>query len=411
MVVASLVALGGVASQASAHSTSEPVAVALDAREDVAIKALKLWLKAYRKGELDLVDLDRFKGVPRNKKNYVSVKLGILPESRLKNLNHEKELGILCEKVAALGTAEAAEALLKVAAIGLGRKKWERELLPGLVRGIGSTALATMKSDAAMQVLRGSAAALSGAESRAALLALGGFAASEDLGLFEKGLQDRSQWIRLSAARALARAKLVSALEAIADRVVQEPTDLVVGACLEAAAATVSALKDPAGKDRELRRMTTSAHDVLGKHTWQVDLAALGYLKQVRSADSVPAMIGVLERAAAKDRKADKLDKTSGVVRQDAYELLRALSGATIPIDTPHLWKDWWDRVHDTFTVAEAKDASAASGETVTTFFGIPIRGSHVLFIVDLSGSMQFPSIEPASSTGGSAPSKMSVAR
>ncbi len=380
------------------------------------VKALKLWLKLYRGKKLDLVDLDRFRGKPQNPKFFPSVKFGLVPTSRLDRtgrrregrFNNEKELRLLCDEVAKLGDVEAAKVLLEVAAIGLDGKKHAPEELTGLVRGVGIAALGKMGTLPVHEFLRTTAETLKGAKSRAALRALGLKSDERDWPVFKKAFASKDVSMRIASAKGLRNAKNVNALEMLADHTGRETEPRAIVACLEA---LTTATEAAGNRDvqRDLRRATSTAITVLGKHGWQVDDAAIAYLERVRSADTVPAMINVLENFDASD---GKLSSVAGTVRMRAHELLKSLSGANFPMDDPQGWRSWWERVHDEFKPVEIKSSgSAAKGEGKTstgTFFGIPVRGSHVLFIVDYSGSMDWPSYEEK---GGRQFAKMEVAK
>lgn len=387
------------------------------------VRALEEWVRNYLRGKLDLVDLKRFRGVPRSAKDYVSIKYGLVPESRVEEkrgeefenrFNHEKELIFLCEEAAKLNSADAAEALLMVAAVGLDGKKRDAEELPGLVRGIGDRALANIRTTAAQQKIRAVAAEMKGAESRAALHAVGWFKDEADHPLLQQAMQHKDEWIRQSAAVAAGRTGHGTLLPLLADQAEREEVETVVAACIDAMTSIVRGLEPAKRDDRALRRATTSVIRCLGKFAWQVDQSAVSFLKLIRSKDSVPALIGVLERAQDDSRKKPKRNlQTSGVFLDDAHELLVKLSGANFPLDTPHQWREWWNTVHDDFELAEdTGEARLKPGDdrtTTGTFFGIPVRGNHVLFIVDLSGSMAFASFEQAAN--GQSAQKMEIAR
>ncbi|MCA8942509.1 MAG: HEAT repeat domain-containing protein [Planctomycetes bacterium] len=400
------------------NPTPTPVCVADRASEDVVVKAIEMWLKLYRTGKLDVPDEGALtKGKPRSKKTFVSIKLGILPESRLaaegpEALTHFRELQELCKRAAKLGTAEAVDALIEVAAVGADGKKVDVTLVPSVVSQVGDEALSEIRSDAARNRLAELAKSGSETERIAALRALGWGKREEDRPTFEAALGDESLEVRRAAAKGLSRAVLPNAIESLADRLQREENELALGDCIDALVATIDTLESGEQHQRVLRRAATSAIRLLGKHSWQVDLATIQLMERVRAADSVPALIDLLQRWVEAD-DSSKLGETSGLVRESAYELLVSLSGATFPKDRPDQWKEWWERVHDEFKVvdlAEVKAKQKAHRTSTGSFFGIPVRGSHVLFICDFSGSMEWPSADVDEESGKQI-SKMEVAR
>ena len=71
---------------------------------------------------------------------------GGIPEKQLPRLTHERELGFLCKAVFDLQTVDAAEALLKVAAVGLDKRKLHPTMNPSVVRKFGEARLAEMST-------------------------------------------------------------------------------------------------------------------------------------------------------------------------------------------------------------------------------------------------------------------------
>jgi len=117
---------------------------------------------------------------------------------------------------------------------------------------------------------------------------------------------------------------------------------------------------------------------------WQVRLGAAEVLERSRLRAVVPPMIDALEREKnVRVRKALALSlyRITGVVR--------AAHGWD--------WRRWWDDEGERFVVAlkrpphhpPVKKKNTGERRSVTTFFGVPLNSSRVIFVIDASGSMQ----------------------
>jgi len=89
--------------------------------------------------------------------------------------------------------------------------------------------------------------------------------------------------------------------------------------------------------------------------------------------------------------------------------VLRSLTGAFYPMDRPDLWREFWSRVGPTFQVQPAVAANQQSEPHTQAngFFGIPVHGTRVVFVLDLSGSMAFDLASRIPNTGGRPPARL----
>lgn len=82
-------------------------------------------------------------------------------------------------------------------------------------------------------------------------------------------------------------------------------------------------------------------------------------------------------------------------VRERTNEVLASLTGKPMPRRKHGDWARWWANERDTFHLRELPVVTRhAYGESRRTFYGLPIRGKRVLFILDRSGSMAGPGFE-----------------
>jgi HEAT repeat protein len=118
----------------------------------------------------------------------------------------------------------------------------------------------------------------------------------------------------------------------------------------------------------------------LTHESWYVRARAAHALATLRSRDAVPAMIA-------------RLEKEDGRVRTDLNQALQSLTGQAFQASPP-IWQRWWTEHGETFQVVEAAPPKTALEEakesTGVTFFGITTESQRVLFVLDLSGSMDF---------------------
>lgn len=109
----------------------------------------------------------------------------------------------------------------------------------------------------------------------------------------------------------------------------------------------------------------------------QVRLAAANALGRVRAAAAVGPLVDQL--AAERD----------GDVRRAVAAALFRTTGVNL-YDDATVWRRWWDANRDGFTVPATAPSRAPLAREGTTdgFYGLPVVGSRVVFLLDRSGSM-----------------------
>lgn len=197
-----------------------------------------------------------------------------------------------------------------------------------------------------------------------------------------QGLGRRDAMARAGAVLALGA---VGALDAEVREAAGDDDDERVRIALADALARASADADVA---------TEVLADLLTDESWRVRAAAIDACVLRREAPLVPLLI-------------DRLAVEEGRLALDAFDALRAITGAEVG-DDAELWRAWWSaRPPDTPLPAPGKGpGSAARDEDRTTaFFDVPLRSRRVAFLLDCSGSMADPAVD------GDPASKMDVAR
>jgi uncharacterized protein YegL len=136
------------------------------------------------------------------------------------------------------------------------------------------------------------------------------------------------------------------------------------------------------------------------------------------------AIVAAIEMTPTKegvDAVVKRMQKEDGRLKDDCARALRALTGKDLP-SNPEMWRTWWEQNRDKWTgkpPAPDKDAQRNpstgldkpaddSAAKKTGFFGIEFESRRVVFVIDVSGSMNDP-------MGGSGPdakaSKASLAK
>lgn len=404
-------------------STSRAVAPAASVAEERVLKALEAWLRTWRTGKIDM----HKPGILA--KDSVAARMGVLPKGFTGELTYERELDLLCEQAAQLDSAEAVELVLEVAAAGLDGASYALDMDPFKVRITGERWITKFTGAAAKERLqkvargevkfdKGKAAAMRAAALRAFGLrkdALGRQDAERQLGAGEVQ-------VRLAAAEALGMLADEESVKPLTFALEQETNDLVVEAVLGAfrriygkfltaqkeaadkkppaagdpAAADKAAADKPAPKPVELpessRLVVQAAVKALGRSSWRGDLALVTFLDDFRLPGTVPALIDILQRF--KDHPEEvAAGKLSTLLLHRVHEVLVGYTGAVFPADAPEKWRELWEKEKTNLQIVQkTAKGSLKDGDTVAAgLFGIPVEGTRILFILDLSGSMDFP--------------------
>ena len=383
------------------------------------VKAFDAWLRAYRKGTyvfLEPVEEGKKPGARAEgrdiSKESVLTSYG-LTKGELGRLTRRREIEILLKRSVEENSPAAAQRVLATAAIGLDQIAYPVNAAPHVVRSLGEAAIVKFTSpeakDAILQAGRerketGDGKDVAVAVQAAALRALGAYGEPAFRPTLEGQLVSADERLRVAAADGLPRLALPASVDALANSLAKETKDSVLDAMVAALHRTIEKHEKevPAAAARMAMQAAIAA---LGRGGWRTDLALIDFLARFRSAEVVPAMIGVLERFAGSldDVKAGKL---STLLRHRAQDALVALTGSFHPADKPEEWRAWWEKTKTGFQVAPAKESASAQGKggTVTKgFFGIPVEGSRIVFVVDVSGSMKaaFPHREGGTTAAG----------
>src|SRR5436190_3365540 len=108
--------------------------------DEKAFRALEAWLKHYREGKIEF----REKKDPA--RNPISEEYGLRPKNSLGKLTWAGDLDIILDLIAKTDSADAADALLLVASIGIDQGKYTVEMAPYDVRAAAEQRLNLLTS-------------------------------------------------------------------------------------------------------------------------------------------------------------------------------------------------------------------------------------------------------------------------
>lgn len=199
--------------------------------------------------------------------------------------------------------------------------------------------------------------------------------------LLKDGVGDASARVRTAVVRALG---LLLAQE-------PDPNPALIGR-LDDKEGRVRAAAVDALRDRNVVGAQALVLSRLDDEAWQVRVAA------------IEALAGFGQRASVGPLIA-RIQKETGRLREDVDRALAALTGVTLGGD-PLAWKGWWE-ANGAAWEAGTLEKKAAPEETddgpgqTMSFFGITTKSKNVLFVLDISGSMNEPANAPATVDSG----------
>lgn len=348
-------------------------------------RTLDRWHSVWSAGRIDLdapaVDAGRVHPLYRG---------GALFHRPKETITHREAIRRLFDAVPSHATLEVALATLAIAATDLGE---EVDPARGVlaIRSRAREALGAIEDssvlDALIRLAGGDRKIAAGRDADAlrlaALLTLGRSKSGVARIMAERQLDDGDRLVRLAAAETLLERGDPRSIPRVADRFANE-TDAAV--CQTLASTLARSL--PAGAATlgaaETRRAVSVALAALGRIDWRVDVEIVELCRALRCTDAIPALIAVLERTNAAG-----LDEAgNGFLVTRAHEVLKGLTGAIFGPDEPGTWRAFWERERATFEMPPPRDPHDGAGATSSGFFGIPIQGRRVLFLIDRSGSM-----------------------
>jgi hypothetical protein len=177
------------------------------------------------------------------------------------------------------------------------------------------------------------------------------------------------------------------------------PTDWAVEMLL----AAISTEPNAANVEPDARAIIMAIDALSGRDPARVGPAIAKRIDDVRWLVRV-TVIQALENTPSKegiDAIVKRLGKEDGRLKDDCRRALHALTGNDMPAN-PEMWKNWWELNREKWKGKPEKpkddaiaDPLAGLGKTVedpaakkTGFFGIQLESRRVVFVIDISGSM-----------------------
>ncbi|MFN0206041.1 MAG: VWA domain-containing protein [Planctomycetota bacterium] len=166
-----------------------------------------------------------------------------------------------------------------------------------------------------------------------------------------------------------------------------EPEPETKIAALNAASKFIVKITDPA--DRE--SVITGVRALLTDTNYQIRARAIEILVAAPSRDSIPALIAGMER--------ENLNIPLGTGRKRILlkfgEALERITGMGIPADDPARWAEWWTSVYLKFRLGDQVAGRPVTAASHENYFTIPIKTDRMVFLIDVSRSMDEPSGSP----------------
>lgn len=376
------------------------------------LKALDAWLKLYRKGKID------FRSVEPLGKKSIALKYKVRKPNDLGNPTWAGDLKLILGALADRNDAAAARATTEVASVGLDLKgKYTYAMAPYNVRAEALEAIGRMNSPAAKEEIAAGARGQwdlrrrASAVRAAAVLALGHIGDPAYAEVIYGALEAADVVVRLHAVQALTRIGDAASQRALIGVLEREQDDAVLVTTAKALrqiyAAHVTREQEKRNRQRvrggdadeaplppppTARLAVRAAISALGRTTWRADMVLVSLLDDFRTVEAVPALIAVLEQFQRHPEDVAS-GKLSGLLQFRVHELLVGMTGAVFSADDPASWRSLWEREKDKLVVAtqSAPRQAPGSGTSAQGFVGIPVEGTRVVFILDLSGSMEWP--------------------
>lgn len=212
-------------------------------------------------------------------------------------------------------------------------------------------------------------------------------------GLLERLVAVDDGGIQVAAAAALAGTNYGPAVTAVAGALQRAkfPDDIAI---LASSMSKLVRADSPKPGDKDLKFAINIVLERLESlDDWRSRVALVPLTREIRSRGSVSVLIDLLEAGNTAVSKKSKKSPFSGTLLKSVHEALVDLTGYYADIRDPEKWKTWWNGVKDTFVLAPAKSAidQAKGGTVASQFFGIPVSGNNVYYVVDISGSMSWP--------------------
>ncbi len=374
-----------------------------------AARAIRLWTADYEAGRLGPHGL-LHRGA-NLQPSYVAAarRAGVVEDRDQDRLTHLDELQKLLYVAESRATADLADAVLGVCASGLDGAFLAPESLE--LREIGHwSMMRTESQNAWFVVLRAAAGeraplladlqpraeAVNGdglvvgpARRVAALRLLGMRGLPVFRSTIEAALGDEEPRVRLAAAEAIEFQKRAVSLPRLTEVLPRERHPVVVQALVRAVLGILAKGGEDVGPEVRAAAVT-AALGRFGRCGWRADMELFDLVERFPDKAQIPLLIDALDpKKAPIDALVVAVNKQAAGLRTNrAWTLLRAMTGTLLSADDLTGWREFWEREQDRIVVPATLKREHAGG-TSAAFFGVPVTGQSIAFVIDTSGSMQ----------------------
>lgn len=205
----------------------------------------------------------------------------------------------------------------------------------------------------------------------------------------EGALTDKDPRVRLAAAESIQQPWKAATMRRLAGALENERHPVVSQAMVRL---LFTMLRRPPEdlEPAERQKVLDAALTQFGRCGWRTDMDLLDLVEEWPSKAAIPHLIEALDLSI---REPDALvsavnRRASPLLRERAGSLLKALTGALVPIDDVDAWRAFWAKEQHNIVVPNQL-RKPDSGETRVAFFGVPVTGTSIAFLIDTSGSME----------------------
>ncbi|MCA8965378.1 MAG: HEAT repeat domain-containing protein [Planctomycetes bacterium] len=362
----------------------------------LAAQAITEWANAYAAGRLGPRGPLRGGGGPQLDYVRSASKSGFVGPDDYDRLNHLDVLQKILFFAEKHPSAELAEAVLGIAGAGLDGEFLDPTSV--LLRELGVWTLMRMDHRGAWFVVLRTAAGTPRDENSeppdiarriAALRLLGLKGEAVFRTTLETSLHDPEPRVRIAAAEALGLQRSPQTLALVLQMLPMERHPVVAQALAQLLMTLLHS--NPEAVDMAMREQVVKvALSRFGQAGWRTDMELLDLVEQFPHKAAVPLLIEALAKAAAPpDRLVKAVNaKASPRRKQRVVELLRRMTGALIAPEDLAGWRKFWNDEGPRLVLPETL-GKPVEGATRAEFFGVPVTGGSIGFLIDTSGSME----------------------
>ena len=398
LFVCACIVMGCFAATAAAQdaSTREEEAARRRQRVDAVCNALGWWHHDYARRQFRLDQKVALHAGAPHKYVKIGAEHRLFGRRRGQQCTHFTALQLLIAAAERHAGERVTAALLPLAAAGFGRGFYYPEIVQ--VRDAAHSAILRMDHPATwkhvQRVARESSTEDIGPRI-AALRLLGMKRVTGFRTAVERALRGSEPRVRIAAAEALGQIRPLATPPMLSSAIEKERHPIVALALIDAA-------------DRILRRrgakiaatdwtpFVRACMRNLGRAGWRSDLATVRLVRRYPIKSAVPTLIELLRGTKTEDPMLKIVNRdASPLLAHEAWLTLRRVAGALLPQDADK-WQEFWQKEKTRVVLPApphrraAREATRAKG----AFFGIPVVGREVVFVIDTSHSMRDP-IDP----------------